>query len=443
MEEFILIRPTSEYAGQISDYRQEFLDVGDSMDGCGPLRRIEDPEEYIKICADCEDTKTVPAHLVPATQFMLVRKEDNKVLGFLQVRHEFNDYLSQFGGHIGYSVRPSERRKGYAKEMLKMALPFCKGIGLNKVLITCVDGNIASEKTILENGGEYESTVYEPERKVYLKRFWVKTKKDFFEEILQTKDETERVNKLYEIFNEDARLNRSKAARVEFLTTVRYIEKYLKEGDKILDIGAGAGEYSLYFARKGYVVSALELADANIAAFKKKLIPEDKIDLVQGNALDLSRYADKSFDIVLLFGPLYHLLNDDDKQKCISEAKRVCRDGGKIFFSFISNDFVFLTEFEYDASYFSNGHYDKETFKLEDFPFVFHTVGAARKLLSDGGINILHEVASDGASELLADRINEMSDEDYAQYLRYHYYICEKPELLGMTNHLLFVGEKQ
>ena len=105
--------------------------------------------------------------------------------------------------------------------------------------------------------------------------------------------------------------------------------------------------------------------------------------------------------------------NDADKQKCISEVKRVCKDGGKIFFAFISNDFVFLTEFGYDANYFSNGDYDKETFKLNDFPFVFHTVGAARKLLADGGINIIHEVASDGASELLAARINEMSDEDY------------------------------
>ena len=94
-------------------------------------------------------------------------------------------------------------------------------------------------------------------------------------------------------------------------------------------------------------------------------------------------------------------------------------------------------------NYFSNGDYDKETFKLNDFPFVFHTVDAARKLLADGGINILHEVASDGASELLAARINEMSDEDYTQYLRYHFYICEKPELLGMTNHLLFMGEKK
>ena len=264
-----------------------------------------------------------------------------------------------------------------------------------------------------------------------------------FEQLAKIENESERVNRTYDIFNEDARLIRSKAARVEFLTTVHYIEKYLKEGDKILDIGAGAGEYSLYFAHKGYEVSAIELADANIVAFQKKLTSEDKIDLFQGNALDLSRYSDKSFDIVLLFGPLCHLKNDADKQKCINEAKRVCKDDGKIFFAFISNDFVFLAEFGYDVNYFSNGDYDKETFKLNDFPFVFHTVGAARKLLSDGGINVLHEVASDGASELLASKINEMNDENYAQYLRYHFYICEKPELLGMTNHLLFVGEKK
>ena len=264
-----------------------------------------------------------------------------------------------------------------------------------------------------------------------------------FEQLAKIENESERVNRTYDIFHEDSRLNHSKAARVEFLTTVRYIERYLKEGDRILDIGAGAGEYSFYFAHKGYDVSALELADANIAAFRKKLTPEDRIDLVQGNALDLSRYADKSFDIVLLFGPLYHLKQNSDKQRCIREAKRVCKDGGKIFFAFIANAFAFLTELHYDARYFSNGDYDKETFKLNDFPFVFHTVEDARKLLADGGVNVLHEIASDGASELMAARINEMNDEDYAQYLRYHFYLCEKPELLGMTNHLLFVGEKK
>ena len=263
-----------------------------------------------------------------------------------------------------------------------------------------------------------------------------------FEDIYKIKDETAQVQATYELFNEDSRLNRSKAARVEFLTTVRYIERYLAPGAKILDVGAGAGEYSLYFARKGYEVWALELAEANIRAFQKKLRSEDPIELVQGNALDLSRYADGSFDVVLVFGPLYHLHSAADRQKCIAEAKRVCKPGGKLFFAFISNDMVILTEFSYRTDYFTAGDYDKETFELEDFPFVFHTVEECREMLRTGGVKILHEVAADGVSELLEDKINAMDEESYAQYLRYHAYICEKPEFLGMTNHLLFVGEK-
>ena len=99
--------------------------------------------------------------------------------------------------------------------------------------------------------------------------------------------------------------------------------------------GREQGEYSLYFARKGYQVSALELADANIAAFRAKMTNDDPIDLLQGNALDLSRYESNSFDVVLLFGPLYHLHEEADKLRCIEEAKRVCKPEGKIFFAFI------------------------------------------------------------------------------------------------------------
>lgn len=262
-----------------------------------------------------------------------------------------------------------------------------------------------------------------------------------FAEISKIQDETEQIQQTYELFDENSRLNRSPAARVEFLTNTRYIERYLKPGDRILDVGAGAGEYSLYFARKGYEVCALELTDANIAAFRKKLLPTDSIDLAQGNALDLRRYPDHSFDAVLLFGPLYHLHSRADRLQCIAEARRVCKPGGKLFFAFISNDFVILTEFSYRPDYFTAGDYDKETFQLEDFPFVFHTVDDCRALLRDGGVRILHEVASDGVSELLEERINGLDAENYAQYLRYHFHICEKPELLGMTNHLLFVGQ--
>ena len=261
-------------------------------------------------------------------------------------------------------------------------------------------------------------------------------------DVYKIKDETEQLQRIYEYFNEDTRLNRSKAARVEFLTTVKYIERYIKPGDKLLDIGAGAGEYSLYFSRRGYSVSAVELADRNIEAFRRKIQADDNLELVKGNALDLSRYDDESFDAVFLFGPLYHLHSEGDRQTCIAEAKRVCKKDGTLFFAFISNDMVILTEFAYDSNYFLNGDYDKETFRLHDFPFVFATVERAREMLKNGGIKIIHEIAADGVSELMAEKINALDDESFSQYLRYHFYICEKPELLGMTNHLLFVGKK-
>ena len=256
-------------------------------------------------------------------------------------------------------------------------------------------------------------------------------------------NDTQLVQEIYRRSDESSRLTKSKAARVEFLTNVRYIEKYLTPGAKILDVGAGTGVYSLYLSRRGYEVSALELADSNIQTFRGKLTAEDAIDLAQGNALDLSRYPDDSFDIVLLFGPLYHLHSESDQLRCIREAKRVCKPGGKLFLAFISNDMVILTMFSEHPDYFINGDYNKTTFRCDDFPFVFHTLDACRGLLGKGGLKVLHEVASDGVSELLKDKINAMDEESFAQYLRFHHYTCEKKEHLGSSNHLLFVAEQQ
>ena len=233
------------------------------------------------------------------------------------------------------------------------------------------------------------------------------------------------------------------ASTVELLTTVKYIETYLPPGMKILEIGAGAGVYSFYFSRKGYQVEALELADSNIAAFRAQLTPEDTVVLHQGNALDLSRFRDDSFDIVLLFGPLYHLHSEDDKLRCIAEAKRVCKPGGKLFFAFLSNDMVILTMFSQHPDYFINGDYDKDRFRCDDFPFVFSTPRDCRALLQRADVKILHEVAVDGLSELLKAKINEMDEKSFAQYLRFQEYLCEKPEFLGASNHLLFVAEKE
>lgn len=263
-----------------------------------------------------------------------------------------------------------------------------------------------------------------------------------FEELLKLKNEREQVNQTYNLFNEDARLNHSKSARVEFLNTIRYINQYLKPGTRIMDIGAGAGEYSIHFAKEGYTVDALELSDANVEAFKKKITPEMPLTLTQGTALDLSAFEDNYYDVVLLMGPLYHLHNKEDSAKAISEAKRVCKEDGVILFAFINHDMVFMSELGYNHHYFKTGDYNPETMRLHDFPFVFYTVEESRQLLEANQVTIEKAIAQDGISELHASIIDEFDDYEYAQYLKYVEMTCEKPSMLGMSNHLLYIGRK-
>ena len=169
----ILTEPSLEYEKQIASYRKEFLDCESSMDGTGELRKTDDPKVWIRRSGLYKAPDAVPEGLVQATQYRFVREEDRKIVGMIQIRHYLNDYLAQYAGHIGYSVAPSERRKGYATKMLKTVLPICGKLGLGSVLITCNVGNEGSKKVILNNGGKYDSTVYEPDEGKYVERYWI------------------------------------------------------------------------------------------------------------------------------------------------------------------------------------------------------------------------------------------------------------------------------
>lgn len=169
-----LITPTIEYADDILQFRQEILEANDadSFAGCGDLRTCEIAEEWIQILATAENPKTCPAEKVTSNTYIAVRTSDNRIVGIIDLRHHIDHpILGLWGGHMGYTVRPSERGKGYAKEILRLNLQKCKERGMDKVMLTCSPENIASEKTIIANGGVFEKAVLVDGE--YVKRYWI------------------------------------------------------------------------------------------------------------------------------------------------------------------------------------------------------------------------------------------------------------------------------
>jgi len=171
MDKIILVEPDLSYADEIIKYKEESLAESPIINGSAGLDRFSSIEIWFEELKkrSCEDT--VPKGLVPSSTYLGVREKDNYIVGMIDIRHYLNEYLTQVGGHIGYGVRKTERNKGYAKQMLKLALEKCKELKIKKVLITCDEDNIASEKIILSANAKLEDIRnVDGENK---KRFWI------------------------------------------------------------------------------------------------------------------------------------------------------------------------------------------------------------------------------------------------------------------------------
>lgn len=172
MDSIKLILPDPEYKDQVLAYKEEFIKNNDSMDGCARLEEFDNFEDWYISVYNSLRGKNIKEGMVPATTYLAIRVDDKKVVGMVDIRHRLNPFLANFGGHIGYSVRKSERNKGYGTEILAKALKICKDMSLDNVLVTCKKGNIASEKIIKKNGGFFYKEV--PFKDTYVKHYWIK-----------------------------------------------------------------------------------------------------------------------------------------------------------------------------------------------------------------------------------------------------------------------------
>lgn len=255
----------------------------------------------------------------------------------------------------------------------------------------------------------------------------------------------ENLIKYYNKFNEDKRLN-SKYGQIEFITSLKYIHEYLNtmENPKIIDIGAGSGRYSITLAEEGYDVTAVELVKHNLRMIEQK---SNKVKAYQGNAIDLKKFNDESFDLTLVFGPMYHLCNEEKQLKALEEAKRITKKEGIIMVAYCMNEFAVITHGFKDYNI-------KECLKNNMLDNSFHCLAKPTdlynlvrlddidKLNQKAGLQRIKIITPDGPSNYIRDILNKMDEETFDLFIKYHLSTCERKELLGAAAHTLDILKK-
>lgn len=253
------------------------------------------------------------------------------------------------------------------------------------------------------------------------------------------------IENYYNNYDEEKRLT-TKSHLPEYLITMKYIEKYLKPNSKIIEIGAGTGRYSIELAKRGYDVTAVELVEHNIDIMKRKVKPEYNIKIHKGNAVDLSFINDEEYDIVLLLGPMYHLFNDKDKHKAISEALRVAKKDGIIYSSYCNNDTCIYKMFykKRILSLIKNDLVD-ETYHAKCSPnmvFALYRKPEIDKMMKRYNVTRLHFVGVDMLSYLYSEKLNLLNKKEFEEYMKFLFNICEREDLVGFSIHMLDIFRK-
>lgn len=248
------------------------------------------------------------------------------------------------------------------------------------------------------------------------------------------------VSEYYDEWAEELRMTRDRGRNIEFLTTMNYIKRYLKAGDKILELGCGTGVYSLNLAKEGYDITAVDISQKNLDILKSKITDGMSIEVNKMNATDLSCIPDNFYNVTLALGPLYHLFDKEDIDKVITEAKRVTKKEGFIFIAFLTKDYITIRNcqeiFDVSVRHLNNKY--KFVNSLEEIFYYFY-IDEFEQLMKKHELSKLHLLTTDGISRFINAEINNLSDNGYDKYLHYIINNCERRELMGFSPHLLYI----
>ena len=254
------------------------------------------------------------------------------------------------------------------------------------------------------------------------------------------------IRSFYQEANEDSRLQRTRHGQLEYAVTMHYIHRFAGPDARVLEIGAGTGRYSIALAREGMNVTAVELVESNLAVLRENSRGIENLQSFQGDATDLSRFEDQSFDVTLVLGPLYHLYETEDVRKAIDEAIRVTKKGGVILFAFISVYGIMYAN--YLSGNWAAGQEENftEDFRIRHFKeqlFTGYDVTEFEKLFDGKPVQYITTTGTDGILESVEDRADfQITDEDFPAFVNWYLTFSEKRELLGSTNHLLYICRK-